>query len=116
MDDARLVSTDGRFGYSGSLEETLDDDEETVLLLLKVLEDFHYSQLVLEISGDLAGEMAVRMLLNGHNPAVLDGYPFALKMDMAADLMSLLNRSSLGERAIGQIRKSLMEASRSLEE
>ncbi|MEM6626876.1 MAG: YdbH domain-containing protein, partial [Pseudomonadota bacterium] len=41
-----------------------------------------------------AGEMTLSLALEGHNPDVLDGFPFNLNVGLTADLVSLLNSRS----------------------
>ena len=112
IENARLESRDGWFGYTGDPPENLDKSNQTLRLFFDALKDFSYETLDVQISGDVAGDMALTMMLEGHNPAVLDGYPFALKMELDADLMSLFNRSTLAERAVNEIRNALADIGR----
>lgn len=112
--DARLLSRDGWFAYAGEVPDRMKAENGALALFIEALKDFHYSELAFDISGDLAGEMVVTMSLEGHNPAVLDGYPFAVKMEMTADLMSLLNRRYLGDRAVRRVRQAFADMRRDL--
>lgn len=61
-----------------------------VTLMLSALEDFRYDSLsaTLDMTPDGNTDIAVRM--EGHNPAVLEGYPFAFNVGLDANLLQLL--------------------------
>ena len=63
---------------------------EQVALMLSALEDFRYDALsaTLDVAGD--GDAAVMIHMQGHNPAVLDGYPFAINTGLSGNLTKLL--------------------------
>jgi hypothetical protein len=67
-------------------------------LLYRVLEDFHYRRLVAELEGPLAGELGVRLTLEGANPAVYGGHPVALDMRFEGPLGRILQQGLRGYR------------------
>lgn len=67
-------------------------------LLYRVLEDFHYRRLGAELEGPLAGELGVRLTLEGVNPAVYGGHPVALDMRFEGPLGRILQQGLRGYR------------------
>ncbi len=63
---------------------------EQVELLLALLEDFRYRRLSLAFDKAATGEATVRLGTEGHNPAVRDGYPFVLNVNLSANLDRVL--------------------------
>lgn len=63
---------------------------EQVALMLSALEDFHYDALsaTLDMGADRNAAIMIRM--QGHNPAVLEGYPFAFNIGLSGNLGELL--------------------------
>jgi len=63
---------------------------EQVALMLSALEDFHYDALsaTLDMGGD--GNAAIMIRMQGNNPAVLEGYPFAFNIGLSGNLPKLL--------------------------
>jgi Dicarboxylate transport len=75
---------------SAAAKRALASGGEQVALLLKALEDFHYETLTLGLEKRADGSGQAKLSLRGSNPEVLDGYPFALNIDLGADFDSLL--------------------------
>ena len=59
-------------------------------VLLPALRDFHYRELAVELDGNLRGEVALTLRLEGANPAYRDGYPVRLNLNVDAHLADLL--------------------------
>ena len=77
---------------------------EQVELLLGLLEDFRYQRLSLAFDKAATGEATIRLGTEGHNPAVLDGHPFVLNVNLSANLdrvlATILEGYRLSNRAI----------------
>ena len=77
---------------------------EQVELLLGLLEDFRYRRLSLAFDKAATGEATIRLGTEGHNPAVLDGHPFVLNVNLSANLdrvlATILEGYRLSNRAI----------------
>jgi hypothetical protein len=71
---------------------------EQVALMLSALEDFRYESLsvTLDMPDSEAVSVMVRML--GHNPAVLDGYPFAFNINLSGNFTQLIGAIRHGAR------------------
>jgi hypothetical protein len=63
---------------------------EQVALMLSALEDFRYDELSATLDMGIDGDAAVMTHMQGHNPAVLDGYPFAFNTGLSGNLAKLL--------------------------
>jgi hypothetical protein len=63
---------------------------EQVALMLSALEDFRYDELSATLDMEIDGDAAVMTHMQGHNPAVLDGYPFAFNTGLSGNLAKLL--------------------------
>jgi hypothetical protein len=77
---------------------------QPVELLLDVLKDFHYDDLTVTIEKEFAGEAAVRLHLEGHNPSVLQAQTFRINLNVTGNLDrlvgSLLEIARLSDRAV----------------
>ena len=63
---------------------------EQVALMLSALEDFRYDALSATLDMGVDGDAATMIRMQGHNPAVLEGYPFAFNIGLSGNLPRLL--------------------------
>ena len=90
--DARLTSVSPgilRF-QSEQAKQALGGGGEQVELLLRVLTDFRYNELSLGIGRQSGGAASIALHLKGHNPAVMDGNPFNLNINLEGNVDRLL--------------------------
>ena len=91
IDDA-LLAADGegvlRF-RSEAARRILDAGGDQAQLLLSVLEDFRYQVLSLRITRN-DGDATIGLHTEGHNPAVRDGHPFVLNVNLSGNLDRVL--------------------------
>lgn len=73
-------------------------EEPRLALLSQVLEDFHYRRLEAQLQGPLAGELRLRVMLEGANPAVYGGYPVALDLRFDGPLGRILQQGLRSHR------------------
>ena len=64
--------------------------EESLDLLLRALENFHYDDLSIRLEKEAEGASAVRLHLDGRNPDLLSGRPFRIRVNVSANLDELL--------------------------
>ncbi len=76
--------------YSAAAVETLSRGGSQAELLIQVLEDFHYEKLALYLNKKLNTDAEVRLYMEGANPAVKDGHPIILDINLSADLDKIL--------------------------
>ena len=79
---------------------------ESAALMLRALEDFRYDELSLTIDKPATAGARLTLALLGHNPDVLDGYPFRFNINLEGDtdrLMAALGQAySLSNRMLRQ--------------
>ena len=61
----------------------------------QVLSDFRYKKLSMELTKEASGTGAIMLRMDGSNPAVYDGYPFAFNIRIESDFHKL-GRIALG--------------------
>jgi len=106
ISDAQLASVAPgilRF-QSEQAKQALGGGGEQVELLLNVLTDFRYDELSLGIGRQSGGAANFALHLKGHNPAVMDGHPFNLNINLEGNvdrlLAAVLEGYRLSDRAI----------------
>jgi hypothetical protein len=65
------------------------DVSERIALVRAALADFRYTSLVLTLERAASGEATLVAKLDGANPAVLDGHPFAINLRLDANFDKL---------------------------
>jgi len=87
--------------------EALRAGGEEATLLARALEDFHYERLTLALDKAFDGATRAALHLAGHNPAVRDGQPFRLNVNLDTNLdrlaAPLLEGYRLWGRTLGDI-------------
>ncbi|MGF1593009.1 MAG: YdbH domain-containing protein [Kiloniellaceae bacterium] len=73
-----------------ALRSALAGGGETVEMAVKVLEDFHYDELTLDIAKSADHDAIVRLSILGQNPEVMEGHPFRFNINLESNLTSLL--------------------------
>lgn len=74
----------------GSARDTLMRQGEQVALMVRALEDFRYSTLRITINRPVDGSLSFMVAMEGHNPAVKDGYPFRFNIALSGELEKIL--------------------------
>ncbi len=75
---------------SEAVKQALAAGGEEVAMVIEVLEDFRYRRLSLSVDKEFYGVAALKLGLEGHNPAVRDGHPFVLNIALEGNLDRLL--------------------------
>jgi len=75
---------------SEAAKRALSGGGEQVQLLLRALENFQYQALSVGLEKAAGGATSAKLSIRGHNPDVLEGYPFALNIDLSGNFDSLL--------------------------
>lgn len=93
---------------SQQVRDALAGGGEQVALLLDVLEDFHYDRLALSVNKTVDGGDTVTLSTSGNNPAVKDGHPFVLNINLSTNLDKLTRALLEGYRlSEGALRTTL---------
>ncbi len=92
ISDARLKAdtAGGRLSYTGAVGERAGATSETVQMAFDALRDFRFSVLEIGMDGNVTGDILVSIKLEGRNPDVLDGAPFAFNVAIDSKLAQLL--------------------------
>ena len=114
--DNRIAVVDGALRTAGSgvlryrsptARQALESGGESVDLLLQALENFQYDTLSFSVDKRLDGETELRLQTTGNNPEVLDGYPFAININLSGNadqiLASVLEGFRLSDSALRAI-------------
>ena len=80
----------GRLRYGGSaLEKQLSARKDTAGTVSKVLSDFHYQKLTMRLDKQAKGLGTIMLQMEGSNPAVYKGHPFAFNIRIESDFDKL---------------------------
>ena len=89
---------------SAEAKQALAGGGEQVELLLRVLNDFRYDRLSLDVSRESSGSAHLGLHLGGHNPAVMKGHAFNLNINLQGNVdrlvKTLLEGYRLSDRAL----------------
>jgi hypothetical protein len=75
---------------SQKVASLLSGGGQPVELLLDALRDFHYDELTVTVEKTFEGDAAVALHLAGQNPAVMNGHPFRINLNLAGNLDRLV--------------------------
>lgn len=78
-------------------------------LVLDALRNFQYRTFEVGVDGELTGEMTLRLTLEGANPAVYDGYPFQINLNLEGPLADVVRGSTTGFRVQDAVEKRFQE-------
>lgn len=108
IDGAELRASDegGVIRYTGSVADAAATADPNAGLVFDALKDFRYRVLRARLNGDLAGDMELSLVLEGANPAVLNGAPFQINVTIDSALAQLLKTGA----GLGQVRQVIESA------
>ncbi|HUD49965.1 YdbH domain-containing protein [Parvibaculum sp.] len=92
--------------YKSAAAEAATGSEQTKLLT-DALKDFHYTELVGTLDGNVNGDLQFRLRLKGANPALYNGYPIVLNVNLQGSLADLIRRGTVGLRPMELIRSEV---------
>lgn len=105
---------DGRLAATGpgvlriqneTVRRALAAGGERAEIAAQAIEDFRFSKFVLSLDKDADGEATIALSTAGHNPAVLDGHPLVLNVNLRGNFDRLLHQVqrlyALSDRALG---------------
>jgi len=98
----------GRLAFSSAAaDQTLESGGQHMALLLQALENFHYERLSLTVDKAAGGDAHLQLALRGHNPDVLDGYPFAINIDLQTNVAPFLSVLRQGNDMVDEVVKRI---------
>ena len=96
------ASEPGQLSYKGGGTDAVGGGQGA--LVFQALEDFQYTGLTLSLEGNAQDRLTLKLNLEGANPGLYDGYPFAININTEASFAELLRSATLGTNAIDLIR------------
>jgi hypothetical protein len=75
--------------------DAIPGNDEQVALVRKILEDFQYSNISIALEEGAPGSLGVRMTFEGNNPAVYDGKPVKLNVNLTGDVLEFIQQNVL---------------------
>lgn len=98
---ARLEAEPGGvIRYSSPGTDAAAQTAEGANIAFQALENFHFKVLSAEIDGPVDGDLTLKLVLEGANPDLLEGYPVHLNITTQGAFMELLRRGTVGFRAL----------------
>jgi hypothetical protein len=94
----------GVLRYTGTeLQEQLATRTDTVGTVAQVLSDFHYKKLSIEMNKAAEGTGVIMLRMDGANPQILEGHPFAFNISIESDFHKLGAIAQGGLKAVGDV-------------
>ncbi|SDG84678.1 intermembrane phospholipid transport protein YdbH family protein [Roseospirillum parvum] len=82
---------------------------ESLALLARALDNFHYQSLGLEVAGGVGRNSRVALHVNGANPDLYDGYPFEYNLSVEGELIDIARGGFASYDATERVRRALGE-------
>ena len=89
--NGQFMAQDGRLQYRGVVANAAVAEQAN--LAFDVLENFEYDSLTMSLDGVIGGNQSAKLRLVGRNPAVYDGYPVDLNINLSGALDAIAQRS-----------------------
>lgn len=114
IDDAELKAESGGVlnVRLGSAKETLEAQGEAMRLMVKALENFHYTVFDIAVSRPPGENLSLKIKLEGNNPEVLDGHPFRFNINLTTDIGPLLEALRAGRGLTADILEKAVDVKR----
>ncbi|MGB8275431.1 MAG: YdbH domain-containing protein, partial [Alphaproteobacteria bacterium] len=87
----------------------LEAGGESAQLMLRALEDFHYTELAVEIEKSPTGDARMTLHLLGRNPAVMEGHLFEFNINVTGNVEKLLSALLEAYRVSGRFVRRALE-------
>ncbi|MEQ9518511.1 MAG: YdbH domain-containing protein [Parvibaculum sp.] len=93
----------GQLSYKSAASDAVAEGQSA--LLFQALEDFQYTGLEISLDGNVLERLNVGLKLQGANPTLYDGYPFAINVTTEASFAELMRSATVGTRALDLVRE-----------
>ncbi|MDP9127598.1 MAG: YdbH domain-containing protein [Pseudomonadota bacterium] len=96
--DGKITLHEGRMTNEGPgvialAPEAIPGENDNIVLLREVLQDFHYTVLTFDMNSQEGNSLKVRMDLEGGNPAVYAGRPVKVGVTLGGDVLGLIEEN-----------------------
>lgn len=75
--------------------DLIPGDNEQIQLVRQILEDLQYTNLSIKVQNDNAGKLGILMTFEGNNPAVYEGKPVKLNVNLTGDVLEFIQQNLL---------------------
>lgn len=106
----RAVSPGGTLRLPADRLRALAQNNDTMNLVVRALQNFNYELLRSTIDYDQDGTLSLGLRLEGSNPEVRDGYPIVVNLNLQEDIPALLTSLQLS----GRVNEAVTEKVRDL--
>ncbi|AOY88429.1 hypothetical protein BKP64_09770 [Marinobacter salinus] len=106
----RAVSPGGTLRLPADRLRALAQNNDTMNLVVRALQNFNYELLRSTIDYDQDGTLSLGLRLEGSNPEVRDGYPIVVNLNLQEDIPALLTSLQLS----GRVNEAVTEKVRNL--
>lgn len=90
--------------------EALKQQSRPVRLMVRAMQDLRYDSLALTVNRSLDEGLSLKVNLEGKNPAVLDGYPFAFNVTLTGEVEPILLALQEGRQLTTDLLQRALEA------
>ncbi|WP_374366828.1 YdbH domain-containing protein [Dongia sp.] len=80
---------------------------ESIAMALQALSDFHYKELILNLTRELTGDVSLGLHISGSNPSFYDGYPVEFNLTIQGRLDEALREGLAGYQVPDMIQEQL---------
>ena len=111
IDGGRLRATaPGVLRYRPGAGGVAVQRDEKLGTVIGALDDLHYDELSLEVSGDTGEELSVKVHARGRNPGYQQGRPVVLNLDVRARLADLVRAGRAAYRVPAEVEERVQRA------
>ena len=102
-------SPGGKLQYRPATAESMADANPGMKVVLSALDDFHYSVLSSNVSYDTSGKLLLALQLQGNNPALENGRPINLNINLEEDIPALITSLQLSSQISDKIKQRVQQ-------
>src|SRR5690606_34603654 len=102
-------SPGGQLQYRPAAAQNMAATNPGMKVMLTALDDFHYSVLSSKVSYDTHGKLLLALQLQGNNPALEDGRPINLNINLEEDIPALITSLQLSSQISDKIKQRVQQ-------
>ena len=102
-------SPGGTLQYRPPAAQSMAANNQGMKLVLDALDDFHYSVLSSKVSYDTSGKLLLALQIQGSNPALENGRPINLNINLEEDIPALITSLQLSSQISDKIKQRVQQ-------